>query len=77
MTPMTTNEMAGPGEVFVCAHCGRRSRDRNGHHKIHSGWDRSCTINAVKYRVKDLVIAQRSGIVTGVREGARPSAVMN
>jgi hypothetical protein len=68
----STNEIAGPGEVFVCAACGRRSKDRDGDWKIHSGWDTSCRTNAVKCRVADLVIAPVSGIVTGFKEGCSP-----
>lgn len=66
------NEYAGPGEVFVCACCGRRSRDRYGEMKIHSGWDTSCMTHAVKYREDDLVIDTRTGVVKGVRDGAQP-----
>lgn len=67
-----TNEVAGPGEVFVCAACGRRSRDRNGDHKIHSGWDTSCRTHAVKYREADLVLDPKTGVVTAVKAGAKP-----
>ena len=72
MVAMTTNEMAGPGEVFVCVACGRRSKDRNGDHKIHSGWDTSCRTHAVKYREADLVIDPKTGVVTAVKAGATP-----
>lgn len=72
-TPM--NEFAGPGEVFVCSCCGRRSRDRFGHRKIHSGWDMSCVLNARKYREQDLILAPNG--TAKPREGAQPISVLN
>jgi len=60
---------AGPREIYVCKRCGRRSHDRAGHRKLHKGWDESCTLNAVRCRVDDLVIAPKSGIVTGFKPG--------
>jgi hypothetical protein len=69
MSMRPTNDVAGPGEVFVCAACGRRSKDRNGDQKIHSGWDTSCRTWAVKCREQDLIIAPKSGIVTGLKDG--------
>ena len=68
------NEIAGPGMVYVCARCGRRSKDRRGTQRIHRGWNMSCSHNAVLCKEEDLVIAPRSGIVTGMKEGARPLA---
>jgi hypothetical protein len=72
MIAMTTNEVAGPGEVFVCVACGRRSKDRNGDQKIHSGWDTSCRTHAVKCREEDLVLDPNTGCVKGLKEGATP-----
>ena len=72
MVMIATNEIAGPGEVFVCAACGRRSKDRNGDQKIHSGWDTSCRTHAVKCREEDLVLDPKTGVVTGLKEGAQP-----
>lgn len=69
---MTTNKVAGPGEVFVCTACGRRSKDRNGEQKIHSGWDTSCRTHAVKFREEDLILDPKTGAVTAVKEGAEP-----
>jgi hypothetical protein len=66
------NEVAGPGEVFVCTACGRRSKDRYGEQKIHSGWDTSCCTNAVKCREEDLIIDPKNGTVNGLKEGATP-----
>lgn len=65
-------DVAGPGEIYVCSRCGRRSRDRWGHFKVHSGWDESCILNAVKCRVSDIIIAPKSGIVTGYKPGVVP-----
>ena len=67
-----TNEVAGPGEVFVCPCCGRRSKDRNGDQKIHSGWDSSCRTHAVKCREADLVLDPKDGTVKGLKEGTSP-----
>jgi hypothetical protein len=44
---MTTNERAGDGQVFVCACCGKRSKDRYGDEAIDTGWDESCMLHAV------------------------------
>lgn len=55
-TCLEMNDVAAPGEVFVCTNCGRRSFDRLGRRKIHSGWDMSCSLRAVKYREADLVL---------------------
>jgi hypothetical protein len=70
------NDVAGPGEIYVCACCGRRSKDRLGVQKIHTGWDESCMLNAVKYREADLVL-NRNGTVSRVREGAEPVSTFN
>ncbi len=69
---MKTNDVAGPGEVYVCAACGRRSKDRDGNLKIHSGWDTSCRTHAVKCREEDLIINPENGTVTGLKEGCTP-----
>jgi hypothetical protein len=42
------NVVAGPGRVFVCHACGKRSYDRYGDQKVDSGWDASCVIHAVE-----------------------------
>jgi hypothetical protein len=48
------NEVAPEGQVFVCAACGKRSKDRYGDQKIDRGWDVSCMLNAVLcYEEKD------------------------
>lgn len=68
----TTNVIAGPGEVFICPCCGRLSKDRNGDHKIHSGWDTSCMTHAILYREADLILDPKNGVVVAVKEGAVP-----
>lgn len=71
------SDVAGPGEVYVCSCCGRRSRDRSGRQKIHRGWDESCVLHAVKYREQDLVLDPRTGAVTRIRDGAEPITTLN
>lgn len=41
------NRFAPDGEVFVCACCGKQSRDLYGSEAISAGWDESCMLNAV------------------------------
>jgi hypothetical protein len=43
----TMNSVAPEGQVFVCAACGKRSRDLYGDQRIDQGWDVSCTCNAI------------------------------
>jgi hypothetical protein len=50
------NEIAPDGQIWVCAACGKRSRDRYGEQAVNSGWDVSCTMNAVLWDEKLLVI---------------------
>ena len=68
------NEVAGPGEIFVCIDCGRLSKDRHGHHKVHSGWSRTCSLNAVRYRQSDLHLDHRHAVV-GFKMGAEAMMV--
>lgn len=42
------NPVALSGQIFVCIHCGKRSRDLFGKQKIDKGWDISCIMNAVQ-----------------------------
>jgi hypothetical protein len=41
------NEKAPKGKVWICAACGKRSKDRYGNQKIDQGWDESCILNSV------------------------------
>lgn len=41
------NHIAPEGQIWVCAACGKRSRDRYGEQRIDSGWDESCMLNSV------------------------------
>lgn len=41
------NQRAKAGQVFVCAACGKLSKDRYGNRKISKGWDASCMLHAV------------------------------
>jgi hypothetical protein len=41
------NQIAPPGQVYVCSACGRRSRDRYGDQRIDCNWDESCMMHAV------------------------------
>jgi len=65
------NEVAGPGEIFVCTDCGRRSKDRLGFKRIHSGWSRTCALHAVRFRESDLQLGAAQEVV-GIRRGALP-----
>ncbi len=40
------NHVAPAGQVFVCAACGKRSKDKYGEQKIDRGWDASCMMNS-------------------------------
>ncbi len=44
---MSGNKVAPEGQVFICAACGKRSKDRYGDQKIDHGWDASCMLNSV------------------------------
>jgi hypothetical protein len=57
------NRIAGPGEIFVCGACGKRSRDTYGDQKIDQGWDESCMLHAVRCR-EDLVIMEGGRVVS-------------
>jgi hypothetical protein len=65
------NEFAGPGEVFVCTACGKRSKDRYGDQAITDGWDTSCMTWSVRCREEDIVLFRENGRVKSFREGAR------
>lgn len=41
------NEVAPEGQIYVCAACGKRSKDKYGDQKIDRGWDVSCMLNCV------------------------------
>lgn len=41
------NKIAPEGYIFVCAACGKKSKDIFGHQKIDKGWDESCMLSAV------------------------------
>jgi hypothetical protein len=50
----TENQVAPEGQVWVCAACGKRSKDRYGDQAIDRGWDVSCALNSVLcYEQKD------------------------
>lgn len=57
MANESENSMAPEGTVWVCAACGKRSRDRYGTKPIDWNWDVSCTLNAMLCRVDSLVMA--------------------
>jgi hypothetical protein len=60
------NDSAKEGHIFVCAACGKRSRDRYGEQRISRGWDESCMMNAVELPEHTLII--ENGLVVGVTE---------
>lgn len=49
------NEVASEGQVYVCAACGKRSKDIYGKQKIDSGWDISCTMHAILCKLDSLL----------------------
>lgn len=55
--------------VFVCMQCGRRSWDKQGTHKLLSGWGPTCTHAAVRLPVSALRLDAR-GLVVGITERA-------
>lgn len=57
-------EVAGPGQIFVCGACGRRSKDRAGKRKINGHWDESCRRYAVLC-YKSTLSYGRNGLVVG------------
>jgi hypothetical protein len=50
------NHIAPPGMVYVCAACGKRSRDRYGDKAIDRGWDVSCFMHSVLCKESTLEI---------------------
>jgi len=52
------NEFAEEGQLFVCAACGKMSKDRYGDQKLNRGWDESCMLNCIlkKYVNVDRVL---------------------
>jgi hypothetical protein len=62
------NIIAAEGTMFVCAACGKRSRDRYGFDPIDPGWDESCMLHAVLCREDSLVMSP-SGRVAEVKDG--------
>ena len=60
-----SNEIAPEGQIYVCAACGKRSKDKYGEKPIDSGWDVSCMMNSVLcYEEKN-----ENGLYTPVEEG--------
>lgn len=55
-------DLAPTGQIYVCATCGKRSRDRAGEAKIDSGWDESCMLHAV------LVYEEKQAVTNGEGE---------
>ena len=62
------NQVAPEGQVWVCAACGKRSKDLYGHQPINRGWDVSCMLNALLCREDSLTLGD-DGRVTKVEEG--------
>ena len=61
------NKFAGPGEIWVCAACGKHSEDKYGTKDASHGWDVACTLNAVLC-YKDKLVGY-PGMITAVLEG--------
>ena len=45
--PGVGNHVAEEGQTWVCAACGKTSKDKYGFQKIDRGWDESCMMNSV------------------------------
>jgi hypothetical protein len=41
------NAVAPEGQVYLCAACGKQSKDKYGEQRISHGWDVSCMMNSV------------------------------
>lgn len=50
------NQIAPKGQVFVCAACGKMSKDQYGYKAINTGWDESCMVNSILCYEYKLVI---------------------
>ena len=57
------NKEAPEGQVFVCAACGKRSRDKYGYQKIDRLWDESCMLNSVLVYEDSLKFDSKTGRV--------------
>jgi hypothetical protein len=58
------NEVAADGLIWVCAACGKRSRDLYGDQRIDHGWDESCMLNAVLCVEESLVFGASGRVVS-------------
>jgi hypothetical protein len=72
MTESVGNHTAPPGFVYVCAGCGKRSRDKYGDEPIDYGWDESCMMHAVLCDEKTLIFGE-NGRVTGLGVSPEPA----
>lgn len=61
-------QLAPEGCVWVCAACGKRSRDQYGEQPISHGWDESCVLNSVLCREDHLVLNEFHRVVE-VKDG--------
>jgi hypothetical protein len=59
----TGNRTAGPGRVFVCTACGKRSYDRYGDQSTDIGWDASCMMHAVECLESSIVIGDHGRVI--------------
>ena len=51
--------LAPEGKVWVCVHCGRFSRDKDGNTSEKSpGWDMACRVHAILCVEESLVIRE-------------------
>ncbi|MEK7211265.1 MAG: hypothetical protein AAB731_01395 [Patescibacteria group bacterium] len=41
------NQVAPRGKIYVCACCGKKSKDRYGYHEHDAGWDSSCMTHSI------------------------------
>ena len=59
-----SNTIAPKGAVWMCAACGKRSRDRYGTKPIDRGWDESCMMNSVLV-AKESIKRDEKGRIVG------------
>ena len=52
------NKVAPEGKVWVCAICGKMSKDRYGDSAISYGWDESCFLHAFLADKSRLTLSQ-------------------
>jgi len=71
MSGSVKNMLAPDGKVWVCAACGKMSRDRYGDSAISYGWDESCFLHAFLADRERLTLSQSGERAVRYDSGAR------